>query len=107
MIICGSCGDRHHQAATVQLCHHGLVFACPWLVQRGWDEDGQQVIAECGAAAWEHPRGFACEAGHEHIDAQTRAAEGWEYAEDAGEAANLVKAGVQPYDMQGRIWMEG
>ncbi len=107
MIRCGHCKGTHREVATVKACGQGNVFACGWLVERPTGEwnDFRPEIVECGASAVEDERGFTCEAGHAHVDAQTRAAEGWDYAEDAGEAENLAKAGVEPFDMQGRVWM--
>ena len=52
--------------------------------------------AICGAPAHQIPGGFACQAGHSHVDAQTRQEQGWEYAESPDEAARLLRAGVEP-----------
>jgi hypothetical protein len=107
MIRCGHCGGRHCEVATVRACAQGKVFVCDWLVERPSGEwnDFEPIIEHCGASAVITDRGFYCEAGHEHVDQQARMAEGWDYAEDAGEAETMARAGVEPHDMQGRIWM--
>lgn len=86
-------------------------FPCGWAVERlvggYWvdDEDGpwfieaERIVEECGATATEDARGWSCEAGHSHVFAEVRHAEGWEYAEDAEEARRLTMAGVAPCDL--------
>lgn len=91
MIICGNCGDRHQAVITVKACHAGNVLPCVWLVRRD-TEDGPQA-RECGAAAIVSDAGFWCEAGHAHVSAQVRDAEGWDYAEDDADARRLLAAG--------------
>ncbi len=96
MIICGHCTERHASVATVRACHEGRVFTCDWLVQYPipLTEDGARYAErECGAAAISTERGWACEAGHEHVSAAVRATEGWDYAADDGEAALLLEHG--------------
>jgi hypothetical protein len=100
-IRCGKCKKTHHSVEVVKFCYAGQVFPCDWLVRAGYDEDGQQIILECGADAVVTGRGFQCEAGHEHVTAEARTEEGWEYAEDRAEALGLVKAGVHPVQMDG------
>lgn len=110
-IKCGHCSRRHSSAATVQACAQGNLFSCHWIVERyeGWvdEETGQTeswlVNVECGAEAIGTERGWACAAGHEHVNAQTRMNERWDYAEDADEAMGMVRVGVQPFTMNGRI----
>ena len=68
-------------------------------------EDGP-VITECAAAAYEIPGGHTCENGHEHINIETRMAQGWDYAEDRGEAERLMRNGTYPVQMDGSsfVW---
>ena len=77
------------------------VGPCDWLVER-WRDDfdgGRKVIVECGADAVFDDRGWECAAGHSHVVAEVRAAEGGGYAEDEGEASRLGSAGVEPRDV--------
>lgn len=102
------CGNRaahatrtyHATVDAVRACHRDNTAPCHWLVERvSYTEDGPMTtIVDCGALSWPLPggRGWACEAGHEHVTAEVRAAEGWEYAEDQREARRLEKAGVRP-----------
>lgn len=91
---------------------HGL-WRCEWLVElRGrygveTNEDGEPIILECGAWAWElaGERGWTCEAGHEHVRCEVRDREMWDYCEDEGDAKNVARAGKRPHDMQGRVWL--
>jgi hypothetical protein len=104
-----------HEDAEVGRQHYlADTWTCGWLyqvrdrygVER--DEDGQEVILECSGLAWELPngRGHTCENGHEHINIETRVAERWDYAADAGEARLLAAAGTEPRDMElGRVWV--
>jgi len=79
---------------------------CGWLVERtvSWydeetgDGEGYDVVEECGAAAVYTDRGFTCDAGHSHVTAEVRWNEGWDYAEDDGEALRLSRAGTEPRD---------
>lgn len=86
-------------------CQYRDVWPCPWLIARGRDEDGSPVITECGARARPTDTGWRCEAGHEHVEAEARSAQGWDYAADEGEAAGIACAGVEPRDMSGRRWL--
>ncbi|HET9144081.1 hypothetical protein [Actinophytocola sp.] len=86
---------------------------CNWLIEipAHWVEEIEDIvdaqIVECGALAWELPdgRGWTCEAGHEHIHAEVRDQEGWDYAEDLDEANRLAKVGVASVQMDGRPWV--
>jgi hypothetical protein len=110
-ITCGKCKEKHLTVDAVRACHTRDTFACHWLIERpaGWHVEAEDFveasIIECGALAWEHERGWTCETGHEHIYAEVRSREGWEYAEDENEARGLAKAGVFPVDMQGRAFI--
>lgn len=101
MFVCGQCERRHHSAEVGRRCHAGKTYPCGWQIQVGLDEDGGAVIDECGAAAWDTERGWKCDAGHEHVTAEARWREGWDYAADPGEAMLLARAGVQPVAMDG------
>jgi hypothetical protein len=63
-----------------------------------WLEE-QTYTADCGAEAIYDDRGFTCNAGHSHVMAEIRNAEGWDYAEDADEASRLAKTGTDPRDL--------
>lgn len=83
---------------------------CSWGVERvlggfyaGDDEDSwveaYDAVVPCGAPVTEDARGWACDAGHSHVFGEVRFAEGWDYAEDEGDARNLTRAGVEPRDL--------
>jgi hypothetical protein len=76
-------------------------WPCGWLMYAGRDEDGELVVVECGAVATENSRGWTCTNGHEHVTAEARYREGWDYASDAGEAAQLRKYGTDVVAMDG------
>lgn len=95
MIVCGHCEGRHHHVDTVRRCARGEVHPCDWLVQRGYNEDGEPIILDCGAAAWADDWGWHCEAGHEHASLETQDREGWSYASDEEEAQHLARYGVE------------
>lgn len=98
---------------TVRACYNGATIApCHWLVERThWNQDPETgewwggedgpVVEDCGAEAVYDDHGYACSAGHSHVHAEVRYAQGWDYAEDDGEAARLVKAGVIPVRFDG------
>lgn len=109
-IRCGKCSQTHASSIAVRACYGGSVIApCEWLVKRthsyydeeyGWcgGEDGPS-IEDCGAEAIYDDRGFACAAGHSHVNSEIRYAEGWDYAEDAEEASQLTRYGTEPRDL--------
>ena len=74
---------------------------CHWLVRHGLNEDGEEVIRDCAADVTITDTGWSCDAGHEHVDMETRHAEGWDYANDPEEAALLRKYGTDAVDMRG------
>lgn len=77
-------------------------FTCEWLVATGkYNEDGESIIVECGAQARSTERGWSCVSGHSHVYPEYRAAEGWDYATDRGEADQLTKHGTFPFLMDG------
>ena len=113
-IQCGHCHQSHASIAAVKACAAGNLFPCHWAVEfpGRWvvvdDETGESDyieggIRDCGADAIATERGWTCAVGHEHVNTQTRWNEGWDYAEDAGEAMNLVRAGRQPFTMDGHL----
>jgi len=126
-IACGHCRFTHASLAEVRQCaaeHHSgkrcAPWKCSWLVERpfcrqpecGMCEDGGHPPTECGA--WSRQLfnaagreiGYECTVGHDHIDAQARMEEGWDYAADPGEAALLAKYGTEPRHMDGHVWVE-
>ena len=100
-ILCGNCKERHSTVVAVKACHTGDLFLCDWLVEH-YTEDGLSV-RDCGAEAVQTERGWTCAAGHAHVTIEARVAEGWDYAEDWGEAMNLAFAGVEPLTMSGHL----
>lgn len=81
---------------------HPATWPCAWLVEH-YTEDGVSA-RDCGAPAWETPTGWRCRDGHEHVRAEVRYAQGWEYAEDAEEARHMARNGVRPVRMDGTEW---
>ena len=78
---------------------------CAWVMLEGYNEDGSALLSDCGAVVTEDSRGWECAYGHRYVTAHARAAEGWDYAEDAAEAASLIKHGTEPRDLvTGRPW---
>jgi hypothetical protein len=68
---------------------------CDWLIERR-EFDGMDVaewIAECGAVLVYTDDRWECLAGHEHVSMQAREREGWDYAEDAYDAAVITQGG--------------
>lgn len=59
----------------------------------GYDEDGPTAY-ECGAPLHHTASGYHCDKGHSYTYSAVRHAEGWDYADDATEAALLAQAGV-------------
>ncbi|MGP3953472.1 hypothetical protein [Streptomyces sp. 7N604] len=66
--------------------------ACDWLVE-DYDEDGP-TTRDCGARVHHTDTGWCCERGHSHTYAEHRHAQGWDYCDDAIEAARLAQVGV-------------
>jgi len=105
-MTCGKCGAKTEHAATVAACYQGKTFTCDWLVERAWYDpetgDGGVVVVPCGAHAFITDRGWGCEAGHEHVTAEVRHAEGWDYAdadEMAAYYAGTFRGGFEPVPM--------
>jgi hypothetical protein len=95
-------GDPHtHDTADIARARQdgATIAACTWLVERRYldcDDLPATVIEECGAEAAYTDHQFWCAAGHEHTDAETRLADGWDYAEDAYDSA-VITAGGRTY----------
>lgn len=113
-IRCGNCTETHTSIAAVRACHTGDLFACHWAVEYPgrWvvidEETGESDfieggIGDCGAEAIVTERGWTCSAGHEHVTAETRHSEGWDYAECFEEAAGMYRVGVEPRTMSGHL----
>lgn len=105
-ITCGNCKKTHRSVEAVRRCYAGEAYPCGWQWEERdrwgvvYDENGP-VIHECEALAWDTGRALVCEDGHEHVWAEARAAEGWDYAEDADEARRLARVGVASVGMDG------
>jgi hypothetical protein len=97
----GRRGDvhQHEDAAAARRCQAGETWICGWQYQVY--VEGEPYIRGCTGAAWDTGRGFTCEWGHEHVTAEVRHAEGWDYAADPEEAGLLAGVGVQPVAMNG------
>lgn len=103
---------EHRTVAEVRSCCEAArdaaagieVWPCTWLLEGRYD-DGSKFAYECGAPSRLTPeRGegsYACEAGHDHVPAQVRWEQCWDYAEDADEAARLSRNGTRPVAMNG------
>lgn len=108
MFTCLHCNGQHHYADTARACQQGYTSVCTDLVQvpagsrweelpddeeggYWWDWDAYQRT--CGATAISDERGYHCEAGHDHVNLQTRLGEGWDYAGDEAEAAGRASYG--------------
>lgn len=115
-IKCGKCSTtdktvRHTSVVAVKACHSDDLFSCHWATEKwiGWtdeetgESDGDMQIRDCGAEAIATERGWTCAAGHEHVTMQARHDEGWDYAQEYGEAMDLALAGVEPRTMTGHI----
>lgn len=95
--------EYHRTVEGVRRCFAGTAAPCDWHVMVP-TEDGPQAMA-CyqisGAVAWETDRGWECESGHEHVRAEVRDAEGWDYAEDDGDVKALAYGFKMPVGMDG------
>lgn len=118
-IRCGSCRSRHVTKDEVLRCYIEAgkienLFICGWQYEGAIatgdpDEPFYRGVVECDAIATIRPdgSGFDCKAGHEHTNAQARQEQGWDYAEDALEAAYLAKHGTEPRQLRdGSPWTE-
>lgn len=106
------CGNRtvhgkdiavyHADIAAVKACFLGD-GVCGWFIDAGrHPEDGETMLLECGYALHYTDRGWTCDGGHEHVTAEVRWAEHWDYC-SSDEAEGMARVGVEPRDMQGRV----
>ncbi len=117
-IRCANCDGAHTSVAAIAACHLGALTTCGWLVEHPgrwvdaeWtNHDGtteatsdyiEGGLADCGAETIHTARGWTCAHGHEHVNIDTRLAEGWDHAEDYDEALGMARAGVEPRTMSG------
>ena len=102
-MICGNCKTHALSVKSVRACYESKlgVGGCGWLVSLGFDDCGGEIIRECGAHLTMSDRGWSCEGGHEHVYAEVRWSEGWDYCADEGEAILLRRAGVDAVAMNG------
>ena len=100
----------HRTAGEVRECFRAAqdtalgveVWPCGWLLEARYD-DGSAYSYPCEQPArYTDERGsHECMAGHGHVPAQVRFEEGWDYAEDADEAAWLRRNGIDAVSMRG------
>lgn len=113
-INCGHCHDSHHSIAQVRVCGTQRytipetgetvdAWPCDWLLNY-IDDEGETRERECWHPSWLTGRGNTCAAGHEHVRAEFRAAEGWDYA-SPDEAYALAAAGTMPVGMDGKPYI--
>jgi hypothetical protein len=105
--------DRHEHRSVdeVRACFEAAlaeaagtdVWPCGWLMEARYS-DGSRYSLPCEAPTrFTDDRGsFECAAGHSHVPAQVRWEQGWDYAEDAEEAAYLRgRVGIDAVAMDG------
>lgn len=101
---------QHQTTAEVRECFQAAqdlakgidVWPCSWLVE-GTHDDGTKYVYDCNSPTrYTDDRGsYKCTVGHDHVPAEVRAEQGWDYAGDEGEAILLARAGVLPVQMDG------
>jgi hypothetical protein len=104
----GADRHQHENVAEVRECFQAAadekrgirVWPCSWLLEGRYD-DGSVFTYECRAPTryTDERDSYACTRGHDHTPAEVRVEQGWDYAEDAQEAAQLARAGVRPVPM--------
>lgn len=109
-----------HVPAAAPDANGRLVGGCNWMVEyvpepiynpdtddMEFYDDPTPLIRDCGAeVAYDDDR-WRCAAGHEHVSAEARDREGWDYAEDAYDAAVIAEGGRLPVPMGPRsTWTE-
>ncbi|WP_433259269.1 hypothetical protein ACQPYK_49690 (plasmid) [Streptosporangium sp. CA-135522] len=106
-IKCGNCSNRHFSVTSVRMCYqYGGVLPCDWLIDtRRYTEDGEPIIVACGADAWTTDRGWRCAAGHEHVSAEVRDREGWDYVTEDEAEGFARNTGRVPVLMNGHPWV--
>ena len=117
MIFCnskwgGQARHDHQAVEEVRECYQAArdeaagtpVWQCGWLLEGRYD-DGSRYTFPCEAPARFTPEraegSYACTRGHDHIPAEVRYAEGWDYAADEDEAELLRRHGTQAVAMNG------
>lgn len=106
-ITCGNCHETHFSIDGVRHCYAGDAGVCGWqtYLRDRWgfvtNEDGERIVEECPALIWDNGRAQVCELGHEHVHAEARYREGWDYADGPEEAQRLAKVGVGSVGMDG------
>ncbi len=109
-----------HVPAAAPDAHGNTVGGCTWMVNYipepmyceetgdvDYYDDPTPLVRDCGAESAYSDDRFRCAAGHEHVSAETRDREGWDYAEDAYDAAVIAKGGRLPVPMgAGSTWTE-
>jgi hypothetical protein len=82
------------------------VWPCTWLLEGRYD-DGSVFTYECGLPTmFTDERGsYECAGGHDHVPAEVRLEEGWDYAGDLEEARGMARHGVRPVQAaDGKSW---
>jgi len=99
-ITCAVGGEKHTHVTVEAVKRHYLdtdnTGICGDLYMGHYiDADGfaESAVMECPGLRWVTERGSECEYGHEHTDQETRQREGWDYAEDAFDAAVIGRGG--------------
>jgi hypothetical protein len=86
------CDTDHRSAWGARRCHEGAEMgACDDLVSFV-TEDGVTAI-ECGHERAMTDTGWTCAAGHGYVPTDVREAQGWDYADDAYDAAVIIVGG--------------
>jgi len=83
------------------------VWPCSWLLEGRYD-DGSIFHYACGLPTrYDDTRqdgSYHCDGGHDHVPAEVRYAEGWDYTDDPDEALGMMKHGVLPVRPDGKAW---
>ena len=82
---------------------------CTWTVEHagfvggddgdGWPAEWMEWRADCGAELAYNDDRWVCAVGHEHVSAEARERVGWDYAEDAYDAAVITLGGREARPM--------
>lgn len=103
----------HESAELVKLCYAAAaderagkeVWPCSWLLEGRYD-DGSAFTYECMLPTrfTREDGSYECDGGHDHVPAQTRCEEGWDYAGDVEEATGMMRHGVRAVQPDGKSW---
>jgi hypothetical protein len=109
---CKGLKHAHRTADEVRLCYQAAideragmeVWPCSWLLEGRYD-DGSAFTYECMLPTrYTDGRGsYQCDGGHDHVPAQVRYEQGWDYCTE-DEAEGLMRAGTVPVGMDGKRW---